>query len=204
MDMTMSLQQENISLKLAHHDNLIVNETGFKVHTEYPCIGASLDGIATCSCHEIRGLEIKCPYNYQKGLVNWDKDRTFPRDRSNSIKKIHPYYYQMQLQMSLCKLAKIDFFVCSPANGGSSCLYVQIPIDNQLLQCEIFPKVLRYFQNIFLPEIMRKKLESDFENCRKFYCHCQRPSFGQMIGCNNWNCETEWFHYKCVGHKRAP
>ena len=50
----------------AHHDNLIVNETAFKVHTEYPCIGGSLDGIVTCSCHEIRGLEIKCPYNYQK------------------------------------------------------------------------------------------------------------------------------------------
>ena len=44
-----------------HHENLIVNETGFKVHTEYPCIGASLDGTATCSCYEIRGLEIKCP-----------------------------------------------------------------------------------------------------------------------------------------------
>ena len=108
----------------AHHDNLIVNQTAFKVHTEYPCIGGSLDGIVTCSCHEIRGLEIKCPYNYQKGLVNWDEDRTFPIDRSNSIKKNHPHYYQMQLQMSVCKLSKIDFFIFSPANGGSSSLYV--------------------------------------------------------------------------------
>ena len=108
----------------AHHDNLIVNETAFKVHTEYPCIGGSLDGIVTCSCHEIRGLEIKCPYNYQKGLVNRDEDRTFPIDRSNSIKKNHPYYYQIQLQMSVCKLSKIDFFIFSPANGGSSSLYV--------------------------------------------------------------------------------
>ena len=31
----------------AHHDNLIVNETGFKVQTEYPYIGSSLDGVAT-------------------------------------------------------------------------------------------------------------------------------------------------------------
>ena len=70
----------------AHHDNLTVNETGFAVHTEYPCIGVSLDGIVTCSCHDMRGLEIKCPYKYQKGLVNWDKDRTFPIDRRNSIR----------------------------------------------------------------------------------------------------------------------
>ena len=27
----------------AHHENLIVNESGFKVHTEHPRIGASLD-----------------------------------------------------------------------------------------------------------------------------------------------------------------
>ena len=116
-----------------------------RLNTEYPCIGGSLDGIVTCSCHKIRGIEIKCPYNYQKGLINWDEDRTFPIDRSNSIKKNHPYYYQMQLQMSVCKLSKIDFFIFSPANGGSSSLYVQVPIDNQFLQCEIFPKVLLYF-----------------------------------------------------------
>ena len=51
----------------------------------------------------------------------------------------------MQLQMSVCKLSKIDFFIFSPANGGSSSSYVQIP-TNQFLQGEIFPKVLRYFQ----------------------------------------------------------
>ena len=46
-------------------------------------------------------------------------------------------------------------------------------------------------------------MKPDFENCSKFYCHCQRPSFGQMIDCDNSNCEKEWFHYKCVGPKRA-
>ena len=79
------------------NENLILNETGFTVPTEYPCIGASLDGVVTCSRHEIRGLETKCLYNYQKDVVNWDEDRTFPIDRNNSIKKNHPHYYQMQL-----------------------------------------------------------------------------------------------------------
>ena len=126
----------------AHHDNLIVNVTGFKVHTEYPCIGASLEDIVTCTCHDIRGLEIRFSYEYKKGLVNWDKDRTFTIDRSNAIKKNHPYYYQMQLQVSVCKLSKIDFFIFTPLNGGYSSLYVQVSTDDQLLQCEIFPKVL--------------------------------------------------------------
>ena len=110
----------------------------------------------------------------------------------------------MQLQMPVCKLSKTDFFIFSSANGGSSSPYAQVPIGNQFLQCETFPKVLRYFQNILLPEIMTRKLEPDFENCRKFYCHCQGPSFGQIIGCDNSKCEKEWFHFKCVGLKGAP
>ena len=84
-------------------DREFLNETGFKVCTEYPYI-------VTCSYYEIRGLEIKCPYNYQKGLVNWEKDGTFPIDRSNSIKKNDPYYYQMQLQMYVCNLSKMTSF----------------------------------------------------------------------------------------------
>ena len=91
----------------------------------------------TCSCQGIRGLLIKCPYNYQKGLVNWDKDGTFPIEKNNSIKKNYPYYYQMQLQMSVSNLSKIDFFPFSLAKGGPSSLYVQVPIANQFLHSEI-------------------------------------------------------------------
>ena len=32
------------------------------------------------------------------------------------------------------------------------------------------------------------------------YCTCGRPSFGDMIKCDNENCKGgEWFHYECVG-----
>ena len=131
-----------------------------------------------CSCHGIQGLVIKCHYNYQKGLVNWNEDGIFPIEKNNSTKKNYPYYYQMQLQMSVSNLSKIDFLPFSPAKGGSNSLYVQVPIANQFLQSHIFPKVLSYFQNILLPKIMKRKLDPDFEDCTKFYCHCQRPSFG--------------------------
>ena len=62
--------------------------------------------------------------------------------------------------MSVCKLSKIDVFIFSPENGSS---YVHVPIDNQFLQCEIFPKVLGYFQNILLSEIMTRKLDPDLK-----------------------------------------
>ncbi|KAH7433735.1 hypothetical protein KP509_07G083300 [Ceratopteris richardii] len=32
------------------------------------------------------------------------------------------------------------------------------------------------------------------------YCICGQVSFGDMIACDNENCEGgEWFHYQCVG-----
>ncbi|CDK25499.1 unnamed protein product [Kuraishia capsulata CBS 1993] len=36
------------------------------------------------------------------------------------------------------------------------------------------------------------------------YCLCHGVSFGKMIACDNIKCETEWFHYKCVGLTQAP
>ncbi|RKO97496.1 hypothetical protein CXG81DRAFT_12565 [Caulochytrium protostelioides] len=31
------------------------------------------------------------------------------------------------------------------------------------------------------------------------YCICNQVSFGEMIACDNEDCEIEWFHYACVG-----
>lgn len=36
------------------------------------------------------------------------------------------------------------------------------------------------------------------------YCICRRVSYGDMVGCDNENCEIEWFHYKCVGLNSSP
>ncbi|KAF2006285.1 hypothetical protein P154DRAFT_517917 [Amniculicola lignicola CBS 123094] len=36
------------------------------------------------------------------------------------------------------------------------------------------------------------------------YCTCQRVSFGDMVACDNDNCNTQWFHWECVGIKEEP
>jgi hypothetical protein len=36
------------------------------------------------------------------------------------------------------------------------------------------------------------------------YCTCRRVSFGNMIGCDNAECPTEWFHFECVNLTVAP
>ncbi|KZV62469.1 hypothetical protein PENSPDRAFT_591385 [Peniophora sp. CONT] len=45
--------------------------------------------------------------------------------------------------------------------------------------------------------------EEDVENVdenedSEIYCFCQKPSFGEMIGCDNEDCAYQWFHISCV------
>ena len=41
----------------------------------------------------------------------------------------------------------------------------------------------------------------DDRNDEKLYCTCKRPSFGEMVACDDETCETEWFHVSCMGLK---
>jgi len=36
------------------------------------------------------------------------------------------------------------------------------------------------------------------------YCICNQVSYGEMIACDNVDCDIEWFHYNCVGLTAAP
>nr|POE72271.1 chromatin modification-related protein yng2 [Quercus suber] len=36
------------------------------------------------------------------------------------------------------------------------------------------------------------------------YCYCQSASAGDMIACDNVDCQTQWFHFRCAGISSAP
>ena len=44
----------------------------------------------------------------------------------------------------------------------------------------------------------------DDEDENKLYCVCNNVSHGNMVACDNANCEREWFHWECVGLKEEP
>jgi inhibitor of growth protein 4 len=33
------------------------------------------------------------------------------------------------------------------------------------------------------------------------FCTCNQVAFGEMIACDNPDCEIEWFHVQCIGGK---
>jgi inhibitor of growth protein 3 len=46
--------------------------------------------------------------------------------------------------------------------------------------------------------------DDEDEDDGQLYCYCQKVSYGDMVGCDNDNCEYQWFHWGCVGLKGEP
>jgi hypothetical protein len=64
-------------------------------------------------------LEVKCRESSIK--VDYVKN--------GELKKTHPYFFQVQVQMYLCNAAKCHFFVFSPVDS----LLIEIAIDRDFL-----------------------------------------------------------------------
>ena len=69
-----------------NHKNLIVKQCGLLVKQTYPHLGASSDGIVSCTCHNECILEIKCPHNYPNEIKHWRNDKMFPLNLDGSFK----------------------------------------------------------------------------------------------------------------------
>lgn len=106
-----------ISAQSHLHSNFVVHEAGLRVSAKHPCLGATPDGIVSCTCHGSAVLEIKCPYTYKNGLKGWREDVNFPLDKDLQMKTTHKFYYQVQMQMALCKVEFCYFVVFSPVNN---------------------------------------------------------------------------------------
>ncbi|KAJ8102064.1 inhibitor of growth proteins N-terminal histone-binding-domain-containing protein [Lipomyces tetrasporus] len=46
--------------------------------------------------------------------------------------------------------------------------------------------------------------DEEENNDSALYCFCQQVSYGDMVACDNPDCQYEWFHYGCVGLKAPP
>ncbi|KAM0704212.1 hypothetical protein Q7P35_008445 [Cladosporium inversicolor] len=50
----------------------------------------------------------------------------------------------------------------------------------------------------------RRKSEQVENQAQEIYCYCDAPSAGPMVGCDNPDCERQWFHFYCAGLKESP
>ena len=66
-----------ISAVSHRHKSFQVRPTGLHLHTDYPYLGASSDGLVSCLCCGPGLVEIKCPYNKRDVDPTAVNDKTF-------------------------------------------------------------------------------------------------------------------------------
>lgn len=102
--------------------NVSVKDMGLYISSKYPFLGASLDGIITCSKCGVGTLEIKCPYGKKSDI--WRNKH--PRECASNkgfcaqidekkktliLKMDHNYYYQVIGQLAILELDWCDFVI---------------------------------------------------------------------------------------------
>ena len=148
------------------HRKFKLTEHGLRISREHPFIACSIDGLVSCSCHQEKLIEIKCPFSLRnkhpkeaavtKGCAYEDG---VWKMGSNS-----PYYHQIQGQLGIYGLQQCDLVIYT--NKG----YVVIPVyyDDKFFQMMLCKLKMFYLSSV-IPEIctsdvktaIEKKLTSD-------------------------------------------
>ncbi|XP_076090454.1 uncharacterized protein LOC143062652 isoform X1 [Mytilus galloprovincialis] len=185
------------------HQNFCVKKAGFLIDLNYPYIGVSADGIATCDCHGSSVLEVKCPYKYRSSLLpEFLADPNTCLKTDHELKKTHQYYSQVQLQMYVHNM-NTSFFVVW---GEKFTVVSNVTKDDEFIKT-MLEKSHNFFINAVVPELLTRKISSPTEkpiSNDELFCICQTPEDGNMIGCDNQNCKYKWFHLDCIKMKRVP
>ena len=196
-------REKYATLLSTEHENFTCNLTGLWVNPLYPHLGVSPDGVTSCSCHGDGLLEIKCPYS-SRDTSFLNKDNCSFLTESGYLNRKHRYYTQVQGQLMVSGLLFCDFFVWTPSVCKVERVYPDVRFWEKLVK-----QLTLFFVTNVLPEIMTQRLlrsiESDSDSDKEnIYCICQKGSAGRMVACDNQQCHFKWFHYSCVGIKRAP
>ena len=186
---------------------------GFVINPKWPHLGASPDGVVSCTCHGKGVIELKCPYSHKDDTIKdaVTKDNAsclMEHDGKLKLRRDHTYYYQIHI----CGVSYCDFVVCT--FGTSVDIFVEQ--DNGLWD-NCLKTATAFFSSCILPELLghwytrpecgaqkEEDCKSESSDEDHLYCFCNQPSEGEMIGCDNPDCKIEWFHTKCLKMKTIP
>ena len=215
-------------LKEDGHENVCVENCGVFVSEEYPFIGASPDSIVSCECCGKQLVEVKCPFTKRNDIlkdIKHDKAFFLKEDDSGELKldSEHEYFYQIQTQMGVTKVESCLFVVWTSVD-----LHVeQILFDEEKWQ-EMARKADHFFRTAVLPELVGKfytrlpgsglplqpvaSTSADNDSNKTStscgtedrWCYCDQVEFGEMVCCDNENCDIKWFHFECLNLKNKP
>ena len=153
-------QEANAIKKFMEVTKLEVTKCGLFVDVDNGFLAGTPDGLIG----EETLVEVKCPYRGREHKITPDPDE-FPfleyREGQLKLKKLHPYMYQVQGQMAVCKREQsyfVTFTLCDLH-------YELIKFDSEFYQQEMFPCLQHFFTEHYKPAIVKElvKDSSDME-----------------------------------------
>ena len=142
------------------HEHVVVTQSGLWVSYEHPFLGASPDA-AVCDpseSHPCGFVEIKCPYKHRYNTIKEAcADPTFccglelcDGREELKLKHTHLYYSQVQGQMAIGCRMWCDFVIYTTKEISVERIY----FDKVFWSSELLPKLVRFYDNCFAPEIL--------------------------------------------------
>ncbi|KAH7958673.1 hypothetical protein HPB49_004137 [Dermacentor silvarum] len=198
------------------HVNFKCVVSGLQISQEQPFLAATPDGLISCTCCGDGVLEIKCPYNGRDKTVGelamTQSACIVLQGGKLRLRTDHAYYYQVQLQMFVCKKTYCDVVVWTTKDFVTLRVYKVSSLCKSMVQrCQL------YFECVVLPELCfshwtnRGSCDTSEEEAQDsepptdvLYCVCRKPESGKMIRCDSGSCKFKWFHFDCVNLQRAP
>jgi hypothetical protein len=193
----------------SQHQNFKLSESGLHLHPAFPYLGATPDGIIECDCCGKGVLEIKCPYCKRgKALEEASEDTAFCLEKVGadlSLKKDHPYFFQVQGQMMLTDTTYSDFVVWTDNDIQP---HIERITYDSVFANDMTAKLCEFFKYAVLPELLARHFtcrpNEPSENT-ELWCYCRSTAVTpNTVTCSNENCAVKKFHLTCLGLKRMP
>ncbi|KAG0443843.1 hypothetical protein HPB47_014464 [Ixodes persulcatus] len=181
------------------HHNFRCEESGLHLSTEHPFLGATPDGLVSCTCCGKGVLEIKCPY---RAKYCWTSE--IPKLKNSclttecgklTLKTDHQYYFQVQMQMLVCGRTYCDFVVWTTKDLFRQRIYRDREFCSEMVAscadfflCALLPEIsFKYWSkkiqedDTFADSTSSSDSEEDDNATGQSYCHCKGPESGEMV-----------------------
>lgn len=206
-----------VELQSKMHSNFNIEQSGLQINPAYPFLGASPDGLVSCTCCGNGLLEVKCPFSGKDvGLQVAAENKDFCLELSNGVFKLrrdHRYYYQVQAQLFVTGKAHCDFVVWCTKEGNQELFIERIAVDPEFFSSALATATTFYKQSI-LPELLAKSFTSPqflappqptVTQAEPTWCYCKATvQTTDMLTCQSEQCQIKRFHLKCLGLKNVP
>lgn len=131
-----------------NHNNVKIQHCGLKVSKTYCFIGASADGIASCSCHGQHLIEVKAIEAHQDQSPNYaaQQRHCFLENGKWKLKKDSEFYYQIQMNLGLHEMDTCVLIIYT--NKGIRPVSVSF---SKTFFTSMVEKIVKYYGYCFFP-----------------------------------------------------